>query len=337
MKTYRQLFGLAIALCLVLVSLPITVNAQDGDWVGVVSAGTVNIHATPALDGKNIGFAKKGDSFKITGKARGSNRIWYRVVMPNGGEGWISERVLNITPDPELVPWIGDNNEEEEIPLVMDCGTRQPILYVGTFGVVTKNAGLNITKEPGLGKTAIDRVKYNELFKVVDGPFCTKLSAFAYHIEWLVETGKGVQGYLLEGVPQGRVDYIHYTEPSKTNSGNVKTDRPVKISDEDIEAVSTIFKDIQSGALAKPEAEGALMTFVKANDKDTLAWIVRRIPVYNHTSGKWESFARYTNLSAMKFKANSQLDLDPVGTTIDIIYGEYETVDQVWEAMGCGG
>jgi len=258
------------------------------------------------------------------------------VALADGGVGWISERVIDLDGDPSALPWFGDKGEEH-VPLIMDCGTRQPILHVGTFGYVTKNAGLNITEAPGIGKPVIDSVKYNELFKIVDGPFCTKMSTFAYNIEWLVETGKGVKGYVLEGVPQGKTDYEHYTAISKTSDPKAKTDRPEKITDEDIETVSAIFQDVQSYKANKTEVEKRLTAFVEATDKDTLAWIVRRVPVYNVVVDRWQSFVRYANFTAMKWRSNSPLDLDPVATTLDIIYGDYALdPNQFWNMVGCG-
>src|SRR5262249_40064359 len=154
--------------------------------------------------------------------------------------------------------WLSDNNAK--IPLIMDCGTFPPVLYLGSFAQVTKQGGLQMYKEAGMGKAWVSNVALNENVRVVDGPFCTRLSAKLYQIQWLVENHSKQQGYMLEGRPDGKGNYMAYTKPRLNTSAKASlgSGRPAEVQDQDIDTVRAIFVGVQSGKIGQEQAQSQL-------------------------------------------------------------------------------
>jgi hypothetical protein len=336
-KIQLQSFILFLITVLVVAALPMPVNAQSG-VTATVTTGTVNIRSAPGLSTNQISAAHQGDVFTVVARAHADNRVWYQIILPSGGKGWVSERVVTIDPSPDSLPWFGEE-PNENIPLAMDCGLFPPILMVGSLGQVTTDNGLTITDDAGLGKAVLGTVKLNEIFSVVDGPFCTRLAENFYQIQWYVKTGSGLEGYLLEGRPDGKGNYISYTQLSGESDAitGVETDRPNKLKDDDITEVMGIFQNAQTGDMEYDEVQSALEDFVDRLGTASLAWIVRRVPIYDGKRGQWMSFARYENKHIMNFDFSSELDNDPVNTTLNILYGNYPDDDHLFMSIGCGG
>src|SRR5260221_1698879 len=198
MKTFRfrSQFLVVLAFIALLVAPGLQMHAQDNGPVAVVTATTVNLRSGPGLDFSEVGAAKVNDRFPVVGRAHGSDRVWYKIVLPNGDNAWISERVVKVVPSADNVPWLEDN--PAKIDMIMDCGIIAPILFVGANVEVTKAGRLALFDEPGEGKDQTSSVALHEIVKVTDGPFCTRLAADFYTIQWLVLTGSGEQGYMYE-------------------------------------------------------------------------------------------------------------------------------------------
>lgn len=152
---------------------------------------------------------------------------------------------------------------------------------------------------------------------------------------------------MLEGLPNGQGPFVKVATGvsesdfpasatvSPTSASN--TDRPATITDDDIQKVMEIFDAVQRKTINEKEAERRLQAVVNGRDPALLAWIVRRVPIYDGQSRGWVSFARYEDQTLMTFNLSSELDLDPVKTTLAILFGKYKDSAQEFQAMGCGG
>src|SRR5205807_781663 len=116
------------------------------------------------------------------------------------------------------------------------------------------------------------------------------------------------------------------------------SDRPSWVTDSDIQTEMGIFGEVQHHTNADAQTvQAELQKVVDASSPAMLAWIVRRVPIYDSKTGRWESFARYQDLSLMHWTLTSQLDTDPVTTTSNILCGNYDSTEEGWQSMGCGG
>jgi uncharacterized protein YgiM (DUF1202 family) len=209
----RLLIGLVLGLALLIIVSGVL--AQNGSRPeAVITSNAANFRAGPGLNYDIVGGDYYGARFPVTGRAHGTNRIWYQIMLADGQLVWISERVVNIVPSADSVPWLQDN--PVTIPFVMDCGTIPPILYTGASGQVIYNGSIALQESAGYGKAIVGYVNYGDQFYVVDGPDCTRLSEGSYQIEWLVQTGTGVRGYLREywRNDSGRIDTYVALSPS---------------------------------------------------------------------------------------------------------------------------
>lgn len=118
-RRYR-LFVLILAIIAMTIVFPLPVKAQDTGVTATVSAGIISLQSGPGLEFSSLGTAKLNQTFPVLGRARGSKRVWYKIQLPSGPTAWVSERVVNIDPSPDTLPWLGDNTAKT--PLVMDCG-----------------------------------------------------------------------------------------------------------------------------------------------------------------------------------------------------------------------
>ncbi len=351
--THRpHLHYVLIAFLLVLFTSVIPVAAQTmPDVTATVSANVVALQSGPGLEYKAVGFAYLGNVFRVLGRARGSNRVWYQVVLPAGGTAWLSERIVNLNPGPDGLPWLGEN--AAKTPLVMDCGPLPPLLFAGAFAQVVSTGSVDLTNEAGVGKRKVGSAAPKTFVQVLDGPFCTLLSANSHQIQWFVVNQKGVGGFILESLTTGRnpllklssavtsADFAAVPTPTAQASDSaprtVADSRPVGLSDADIQGVIDIFTGVQKKQLNQTDATARLQAFVDARSEAVLVWIVRHVPIYDGHKSAWYSFARYEDNSLMIFTIDSQLDVDPVETTIAILFGKYTESKAIFESIGCGG
>jgi SH3-like domain-containing protein len=335
--THRRIALMVFVLLLMLVALPLRVEAQDTNVFATVTAANVNLRSGPGLDYNEVGAAKANDRFPVIGRAHGSNRVWYKIVLRSGATAWISERVVKISPSPDSVPWLSDNSAK--VPLVMDCGANPPVLIVGSHAQVTRPGGLELHDSAGVGKNQVGVVPNKAVVQVIDGPFCTRLAKDFFRIEWIVLTDANKQGYMMEGQSDGKGGYSAYATLS-VNTGaatGADTGRPEKLTDSDIQAVTAIFQAVQKKESDLQTTTKALTDEVENTGTDGLAWIVRHVPIYDGKTEHWQSFARYEDLSVMPFDLNSDLDKDPVSIATNILFGNYQTNEELLGSMGCGG
>jgi hypothetical protein len=337
----RSLIALFLVLLLCCVSSPV----QAAGEIAVITTKQVNLRAGPGLNFNEIGAAYKDERYPVLGRARGSDRIWYKITY-NNGAAWVSERVVTILPSPDQVKWLDGYDGNEKTPMLMNCGVYPPLLYVGASAKVIEANGLELSKEAGLGKAQVGYIKSGTIFKVVDGPFCTRVSATYYLIQWFVEVRPSVRGYLLEGRPivTNTGGYTPYAE-LQANSGNVDTPvlesvtnkRPTQATDEAILTLTQIFAQVQAKTLTQDDAESLLRAAAKTYGKDTLAWVVRRIQIYDGKEKAWVSFSRYQDQSLIDFNTHAPLDDDPVSVILSILFGSYTSPSALFDSLGTKG
>ncbi|MEP7288813.1 MAG: SH3 domain-containing protein [Chloroflexota bacterium] len=342
-------FLLLLAFVAMAIALPMPAKAQDTGVRATVGANVISLQSGPGLEFSSVGTARLNQTFPVIGRARGSNRVWYKIQLPSGDTAWVSERVVNVDPSPDSVslPWLGDNLAKT--PLVMDCGRVRPILFVGSFAQVIAPQGVILYKEIGIGKKQVGGAPVKAFVEILDGPFCTLLNTYRYQTQWLVVNQSGVTGYMLESLPNGKSPFVKISSdvsakdfpavvtPDPASTTPSAADRPANITDADIQAVMDTFDGVQSGKLNEKQAGTKLQNFVGNRSSVTLAWIVRRVPIYDGNTHGWFSFARYQDSTVMNFNLTSELDIHPVQTVLAILFGKYKDPVQILESIGCGG
>jgi len=350
--THRIHHALIAFLLVVLFAGGIPVAAQTApDVTATVSANVVALQSGPGLEYKAISFAYLGNVFRVLGRARGSNRVWYQVVLPAGGTAWLSERIVNLNPGPDGLPWLGEN--AAKTPLVMDCGPLSPLLFAGAFAQVVSTGDVDMSNEAGIGKCKVGSAAPKTFVQVLDGPFCTLLNANNHQIQWFVVNQKGVGGFIPESLSTGRdplfklsmavtsADFAAVPTPTAQASDGaphtVADSRPAGLSDVDIQNVIDIFTGVQKKQINQKDAATRLQAFVDARGTAFLVWIARHVPIYDGHKSAWYSFARYEDNSLMIFTIDSELDMNPVETTVAILFGKYTESAAIFESFGCGG
>ena len=121
-KQYR-LIGILVALGLIgflLVSLPQGAsNASNQRANGtasvtpiplpmqvVVEALSANLRAEPGTQAKSLGLVKRGTRLTVMGAAYFSGQIWYLVQLEGDEQAWISDAIVHVVGNPQLVPTI---------------------------------------------------------------------------------------------------------------------------------------------------------------------------------------------------------------------------------------
>lgn len=111
--------------------------------------------------------------------------------------------------------------------------------------------------------------------------------------------------------------------------------RPSQVTEADIRQVRSIQEELTSGELDEDEAESRLEAVALQIGGDGLAWILRRLPIYDDATGEWTSLEQYAADLALEsdVDADSRLATDPVGVGVDLFLGDYDSGDLL-EWMG---
>ena len=101
-------------------------------------------------------------------------------------------------------------------------------------------------------------------------------------------------------------------------------------------ALQAIQRDVASGLINETQAEQQLNRLVSEIGADGLAWITRRVPIYDGQTGRWISFGQYADnmVDDAGVDPDTRFAQDPVGTTADLMFGNYESVDEIIEWLG---
>ena len=100
-------------------------------------------------------------------------------------------------------------------------------------------------------------------------------------------------------------------------------ERPSQVTEADLKQVRSIQEELASGQLDADEAESRLGAIALRIGKDGLAWILRKLPIYDAASGEWTSLEGYATDFALEsgVAADSRLATDPVGVGVDLFLG----------------
>ena len=301
----------------------------------IVTSSAANIRGGPGLNYDIIAGAYHGDQFPVTGRARGTNRIWYRITLSGGGSGWLSERIVEIVPSTDGIPWLDDN--PFATTFVMDCGYIQPLLYTGVTGSITRSSGVTVYERAGYGHDSLGTASLGEFFLVLDGPFCTRLEDNWYQIQWLVETGSGLRGYLSEALQDGEGGNTPFVRVEVTSYLPDETIRPTVVTNDHIEEAREISRQFADGVISEREVERSFDKLVGEVGADGLAWIVRRVPFYDGKEERWTAFGRYSEEFVEDFDQDARIARDPIGTASDMLFGNYDSPNDMLDWMGFNG
>jgi uncharacterized protein YgiM (DUF1202 family) len=62
----------------------------------VVNVEAANVRAEPDIDSHKIGAISKGETLKVLATQNAAdNRTWYKIILYEGREGWISSIVVS--------------------------------------------------------------------------------------------------------------------------------------------------------------------------------------------------------------------------------------------------
>jgi hypothetical protein len=72
----------------------------------VIASSAANFRCGPGLGFEVVGLGQGGERYPATVRAYdGDNRVWYRILLPDGTTGWISERIVEVVPSADSIPW----------------------------------------------------------------------------------------------------------------------------------------------------------------------------------------------------------------------------------------
>jgi len=72
----------------------------------VVEALTANLREKPATESKLLGMVRRGTRLTVIGSAYDSGQIWYLVILEGDEQAWISDAIVHVAGNPQLVPTI---------------------------------------------------------------------------------------------------------------------------------------------------------------------------------------------------------------------------------------
>lgn len=98
---------------------------------------------------------------------------------------------------------------------------------------------------------------------------------------------------------------------------------PSYVSVNDVMRVKEVYDQISRNEISEEGALEKLTAIHEEIESLAMSWILRNLPVYNVQNDTWESFDSYTKGLALEVgvEPDSRLATDPIGTTIDLVYG----------------
>ncbi len=110
---------------------------------------------------------------------------------------------------------------------------------------------------------------------------------------------------------------------------------PSRVTDAHIQQAFEIRHAMAEGSMDCETAEEMLTDMAGEAGKDGLAWIMENIPIYDDSTGSWESFGDYASEMAHESDPDSQsrFSADPIGTTLDVVFDD-PSPDQILKWLG---
>jgi len=112
---------------------------------------------------------------------------------------------------------------------------------------------------------------------------------------------------------------------------------PAQVTDVHIEQILRIQEQVANGEINRSDAEAQLDEIASEIGADALAWIVRRVPVYDSERDRWVTFDDFLRDWSIDYEmdADSRFAQDPVGTAADLMFGNY-TTEELLDWFGWG-
>jgi hypothetical protein len=74
----------------------------------VITASAANFRSWPGLDSEVIGWGQGGERYPAIGRRESweDNRVWYKILLPDGTAAWISGRIVEVVPSADTIPCV---------------------------------------------------------------------------------------------------------------------------------------------------------------------------------------------------------------------------------------
>jgi hypothetical protein len=115
--------------------------------------------------------------------------------------------------------------------------------------------------------------------------------------------------------------------------------RPRALTDAHVQQMAEITQQAANGEIDQEETKSRLESLTREVGADAFAWLVRRVPVYDAESGSMMTLDSYMHdfLDDYDAETDSRFGQDPVGTAVDLMFGNYDSVDEIEDWLGFGG
>jgi hypothetical protein len=73
-----------------------------------IAASAANLRSGPGLGFEVVGWGQGGERYPAIGRAYGDDRVWYKIRLPDRTAAWISERIVEVVPSADSIPWVDE-------------------------------------------------------------------------------------------------------------------------------------------------------------------------------------------------------------------------------------
>jgi len=293
----------------------------------VTHPGTLNLQHEPGYGKTIVGQVAYGETFVVLGGpectrlSEGTYQVEWLVQTSGGLVGYLRER------------WPDGSGGYSAYVALNPAGSGGATGGAGTalqIGVQAQvfvlDEGLKLRAGPGTNFAVIETLPSGTIVQVLDGP--AQAGGYTW---WYVRAPSGNTGWCV-----GAVDNIQTLVPLAAQPQSAIGGRSPQVTNAHIEQAQAIQRDVASGLINETQAEQQLNRLVSEIGADGLAWITRRVPIYDGQTGRWISFGQYADnmVDDAGVDPDTRFAQDPVGTTADLMFGNYESVDEIIEWLG---
>jgi len=293
----------------------------------VTHPGTLNLQQEPGYGKTVVGQVAYGETFVVLGGpectrlSEGTYQVEWLVQTSGGLLGYLRER----WPD-------GSGGYSAYVALTPAgsggaTGGTGTALQIGMQAqVFVMDEGLKLRAGPGTTFAVIETLPSGTIVQVLDGP--AQAGGYTW---WYVRAPSGNTGWCV-----GAADNIQTLIPLSAQPLSETAGQPPQVTAAHIEWMLAIQRDVASGLINRAMAEQQLNQLLSEIGADGLAWIIRRVPVFDGQTGHWMSFAQYADNMAdeVALDPGTRVAQDPVGTTADLMFGNYDSVDEIIDWLG---
>lgn len=111
----------------------------------------------------------------------------------------------------------------------------------------------------------------------------------------------------------------------------VRTSIPQEVSIGHIQRFQEIQENIERGEVSKADVYEEMDHILVEVGKEGFTWLVRRMPVYDTEIGQWTTLDNFSRglISDYEINPETRFGSDPVGTGVELMFGEYTTDDMI--------